>query len=165
MARDLFVIRHAKSDWSFDVDDFGRPLNQRGFENAPRMGARLASYAVQPGLLVSSPANRAITTAQLFAGQLQIPVSEIRTDHRLYEALPLTLLKVVNELDNGQGRVALFGHNPSLSAFVSYMTGDEFGNLPTSGIVHLQFDDIDDWGMVSGGTGRVAWFVYPKDGE
>lgn len=161
MAKHLFVIRHAKSDWSFDVSDFDRPLNARGFKNAPQMAIRLASHTVQPQQLVSSPAKRAITTAQIFAEHLAVPVSDIQTDNRIYEALPDTLLQVINELSDDYSSVALFGHNPGITLLANYLANGDIYNVPTCGIVHIRFDDIDDWASVSGGTGINAWFVYP----
>lgn len=165
MAKHLFVIRHAKSDWNFDVSDFERPLNLRGFNNAPKMAARLNEYSSQPQQLISSPAKRAITTAQIFAEHLQVPVMAIKTDFRIYEARPNTLLKIINELDNQYDYVALFGHNPGLTSIINYLTNGDFENLPTCGIVHIRFDETDDWASVSGGSGTNAWFTYPADGR
>ncbi|SEK35695.1 SixA phosphatase family protein [Parapedobacter koreensis] len=161
MAKHLFVIRHAKSDWSFDVSDFDRPLNSRGFRNAPQMAERLANYAILPQHLISSPAKRAITTAQIFAEHLGVFVNDIQTDGRIYDALPDTLLEVVNELDDAYNSVALFGHNPGITSLVNYLANENIYNLPTCGIMHVRFDDTDEWASVSTGTGTNAWFVYP----
>lgn len=161
MAKHLFVIRHAKSDWSFDVSDFDRPLNARGFKNAPRMATRLAQYAIQPRQLISSPAKRAITTAQIFAEHLGLPVNAIQTDQRIYEALPNTLLQIINGLDNDVDSVAFFGHNPGLTLLINYLADENIYNLPTCGLVHIRFDDVADWASISGNTGTNAWFTTP----
>lgn len=163
MARDLFIIRHAKSDWSFDVSDFDRPLNTRGFANAPKIAARLSEYSIKPELLVSSPAKRALTTAQLFASQLKIPIGAIQTDDRIYEALPTTLLKIVNEFDNAYHSIALIGHNPGLTLLANYLTDEQIYNLPTCGLVHIRFHDAENWAAVSGGLGSQLWFTFPKE--
>ncbi|MFC3198581.1 SixA phosphatase family protein [Parapedobacter deserti] len=164
MAKNLFIIRHAKSDWSFDVNDFDRPLNQRGYDNAPAMATRLAQYAVHPDKLISSPAKRAITTAQLFAERLGIPPEDIQTDGRIYEALPNTLLEIINGLDNVYNSVALFGHNPGLTLLVNYLADEDVYNVPTCGIVHIRFERVENWVEVSGGIGTNVWFAAPKDG-
>ena len=68
MSKKLLIIRHAKSDWNNpDLRDFDRPLNERGERNAPEMAKRLIKNDLVPQLLVSSPAVRALTTAELFA--------------------------------------------------------------------------------------------------
>jgi len=164
MAKHLFIIRHAKSDWSFDVSDFDRPLNARGFKNAPEMAKQLADYAIKPQQLMSSPAKRAITTAQVFAEHLHFPVNEIKLDPRIYEALPNTLLQIISELDNRVDSVAFFGHNPGLTLLVNYLADEHIYNLPTCSIVHLRFDDVTDWASISGGMGTNAWFAQPGKG-
>ncbi|MEC3878260.1 SixA phosphatase family protein [Parapedobacter sp. 10938] len=165
MAKHLFIIRHAKSDWGFDVSDFDRPLNSRGFKNAPKMAKRLADYTVKPQQLVSSPAKRAITTAQIFAEHLTIPVNEIKLEPRIYEALPNTLLQIINELDNGIDRVAFFGHNPGLTLLVNSLADEHIYNLSTCSIVHLRFDDVSEWASISSGTGTNVWFTEPGKEE
>lgn len=165
MAKHLFIVRHAKSDWSFDVSDFDRPLNSRGFKNAPQMAKLLAEYTVNPQLLISSPAKRAITTAQIFAEYLAIPMNEIKLEPRIYEAMPNTLLQIISELDNDIDSVAFFGHNPGLTLLVNYLADENIYNLTTCSIVHIRFDDVADWASVSGGMGTNVWSVEPrKDG-
>lgn len=162
VAKHLFIIRHAKSDWSFDVSDFDRPLNARGFKNAPKMAKRLADYAIKPQQLISSPAKRAITTAQIFAEHLSVPVNEIKLDPRIYEALPNTLVQIIGELDNHVDSVAFFGHNPGLTLLVNYLGDEHIYNLTTCGIVHLRFDGIAEWAAISGGMGTNVWFTEPN---
>lgn len=161
MAKHLFIIRHAKSDWSFDVSDFDRPLNSRGFKNAPEMAKLLAAYAIKPQQLISSPAKRAITTAQIFAEHLAVPVNEIKLERRIYDALPNTLFQVISELDNDIDSVAFFGHNPGLTLLVNYLADENIHSLNTCSIVHLRFDDVTDWAAISRGMGTNVWFVEP----
>src|SRR6184192_1474294 len=60
----LFLIRHAKSSWDDTaLPDKDRPLSDRGRRDAPKMGKRLAKRDVKPDLILSSPARRALTTA------------------------------------------------------------------------------------------------------
>ncbi len=129
------------------------------------MATRLTQHTTIPTLLISSPAKRAITTAQIFAEHLQIPVKEIVIDDRIYEASPATLLQLVNELDNAYNEIALFGHNPGFTLLADYLADNSTADIPTCGIVHIRFDNIDDWAEISRSTGKVTWFAYPKDGE
>ena len=60
----LIVIRHGKSTWdNLQLRDFDRPLNERGRQDAPKIGQRLASLSLMPDKFISSPAKRAISTA------------------------------------------------------------------------------------------------------
>lgn len=64
----VYLIRHAKSSWKdFSLDDFERPLNKRGKSDAPLMGAKLHDKKVVPDTILSSPAVRAKTTAEIIA--------------------------------------------------------------------------------------------------
>lgn len=164
MAKELIIIRHAKSDWgNLDLRDFDRPLNKRGRANAPEMAERLVKQAIIPQLIVSSPALRAITTARFFADTWQIPLNDIKEEPSIYEAGVKSLLKVVNQQDNKFDRIALFGHNPGLTDLVNYFNG-HLDNMPTCSVVLIEFP-FDDWGMISEGTGKILLFDYPKSGE
>ena len=64
MSRELMLLRHGKSDWTEQLDDFDRPLKDRGKRGAQRMGVWLIQQELLPDHVVSSPAERAIVTAQ-----------------------------------------------------------------------------------------------------
>ncbi|TAH02820.1 MAG: histidine phosphatase family protein [Sphingobacteriales bacterium] len=162
MKKQLLLVRHAKSDWgNVGVKDFDRPLNTRGFANAPEMGERLNIKNILPDVIVSSPALRAITTAKLIAHKINFDTEKIVQIPQIYEASEFDLLKVINHFDNTLNFVALFGHNGGLSNFANYLTGANIYNMPTCGMVLISFD-TEDWATVSGGTGEVLWYDYPK---
>lgn len=163
MAKHLFIIRHAKSDWNFQVDDFDRPLNERGFSNAANMAERLAASGHVPSLLISSPAKRALTTAQIFAQKLGYPNKLIITNPKIYEAGTHDLLSVINSLDDQKQEIAIFGHNPGLSQIISYLTEDHYFDIPTAAIAYLKFEHINSWKEISRGTGHLISYQYPKD--
>jgi phosphohistidine phosphatase len=84
--RRLTLIRHAKSSWNdIGLDDFDRPLNPRGLRSAPRMGGVLQKEQVMFDLMVSSPALRAITTAQLIADKLATQLQIYAKMHQFHE--------------------------------------------------------------------------------
>ncbi len=162
MNKQLLLVRHAKSDWGdLDLNDFDRPLNTRGFANAPAMGERLKNKNILPDAIVSSPALRAITTAKLIASKINFDTEKIVQNLKIYEASELDLLKTVNQFDNTLNFVALFGHNGGISNFANYLTNSTIYNMPTCGMVLLMFD-TDDWATVSGDTGHVLFYDYPK---
>src|SRR5437899_10475758 len=81
----LFLVRHAKSSWDDTaLPDKDRPLNDRGKRDAPKMGERLAKRDVKPDLILSSPARRALTTAEIIAKKLDYKRKDIVADDRLY---------------------------------------------------------------------------------
>src|SRR5262245_40445956 len=96
----LFLVRHAKSGHDAGLKDRDRPLNERGLHDAPEMGERLAKRGVRPDRVLSSPAVRARTTAELLVKAFGIGSSEIAIDERLYAASPATLLAVIREQED-----------------------------------------------------------------
>ena len=162
MSKTLYLIRHAKSDWSIPGQpDDDRALNHRGLFDAPLMGKVLKELHVNPELIISSPAVRARTTAEFIAEQLGYSIDKIELNNEVYEASPRTLLRLINNLDNRLKSVAFFGHNPTFTYLAEYLTKEEIGNMPTSAAVKIQFD-LDEWSAVSEGTGHMLWFEYPK---
>ena len=81
----LLLIRHAKSSWDLDVDDFDRELNPRGKKDAPEMAKRLIKKEIDIEFFVSSPAKRAITTAAFFAEVYHQKTKNILPVSSLYE--------------------------------------------------------------------------------
>ena len=97
--KNLILIRHAKSSWkNTSLDDFDRPLNKRGKQDAPIMADRLLKRGINMDYIISSPAKRAADTAKIFAGVLSYN-SEITLTDDLYEASQNQILEVINRID------------------------------------------------------------------
>ncbi|MBN1302226.1 MAG: histidine phosphatase family protein [Melioribacteraceae bacterium] len=158
----VFLVRHAKSSWKENnLSDFERPLNNRGRRDAPFMADLFKSKNTLPDLMLSSPANRAITTARIFAELFAIDKNKIITDPSIYEAGAGELLDIINGLENKYENVMLFGHNPSITMISNYLSDKRIENIPTCGIVKIIFK-ADSWRSVEIGTGILASFEYPK---
>jgi phosphohistidine phosphatase len=161
--KQLFIIRHAKSDQSFWGNDFERPLNERGRSDAPVMAKRLLDKKYTIDALVSSPAKRAKKTAELFAETLKIPASEIIYISALYQASAQVLFEVVAGLPNELSSVAIFSHNPGISYFVnSLAAGAGVDNMPTCAIFAVSAD-IADWAHFKSGKKEFLFFDFPKN--
>ena len=161
----LLICRHAKSSWKDpELRDFDRPLNKRGQRDAPEMGRRLAAHGLRPDLICSSPALRAMSTAQLYAGQVGYPLAQIRYDPLQYAATVPVLVRLLQEIDKRVQTLMLVGHNPESTALANLLGGLTIDNIPTAGIVALEFA-LDHWQGVHPGTGALLFFDYPKKQE
>jgi phosphohistidine phosphatase len=157
----LFLVRHAKSSRDDpSLPDPDRPLNDRGRRDAPTMGKRLAKRHVKPDLLVSSPALRALTTAQLIADEIGYRHKDIVVDDRLYASSPDDVLAVVRALDNRLDRVMLFGHNPEFSD-LAHRLSSEIVDMPTSAVAEYDFD-TKAWSDIGEVEPAKAVLDYPK---
>ncbi len=158
----LLIIRHAKSDWNDPhMADFDRPLNARGEVNAPEMADRLLKKGLKPQLIVSSPANRAISTAMLFNKVLKLGKKNIIKESNIYEASSSDLLNIIGSFDDKYDFIALVGHNPGLTDLVLKLCHCDIYNIPTCGNVLLEFD-FNEWKMVKKTPGKILFYDYPK---
>ena len=158
--KSLLVVRHAKSSWESEAQrDFDRPLNDRGRRDAPMMADRLIARGIIPDLLVSSPAVRAKTTAELFASRFG--VTNIFFKPELYHAPSPIFYQVVGGLDDIAATAAIFSHNPGITDFVSELTSVRVDNMPTCGIFAVRAP-VDRWAEFRAAVKEFWFFDYPK---
>jgi phosphohistidine phosphatase len=158
----LFLVRHAKSSWDeTGLDDRQRPLNERGKEEAPKMGKHLAGYKVKPDLITSSPAVRALKTAEKIAKELGFRKSDVVVNENIYTFDGGNLVDVIKELDDKYDTVMLVGHNPAITALAKELSNADIDNIPTCGVALIEFD-AGNWKDVSKGGGTLVEFDYPK---
>ncbi|QJB34524.1 histidine phosphatase family protein [Chitinophaga oryzae] len=160
----LLLIRHAKSSWNNpDMDDFDRPLNKRGKQNAPEMAQRLVSRGMVPELIIASPAKRARSTAKIMAEEWHYPKQAILLEEELYLCYASTFLKVITRIDDDFNAVAIFAHNPGITDFANYLTEEiRIDNVPTTGIFAIQAD-TDSWKDFDLARKKFLFFDYPRN--
>lgn len=154
----LLLVRHAKSDWPVDVEDFDRPLNDLGITNAPKMAHLLKEKSVEIDSFISSPAKRALHTCELFS---EVFEKSFSTDKTLYNPRESNFENLIYGLDDSIKSVALFSHNNGISNFANSLT-DEIVNLPTSGVVGYEID-CDNWSDFEMAKKRFLFFYSPKN--
>ena len=158
----LYIIRHAKSSWgNAHLSDFERPLNHRGENDAPDMGQRLAMEGVKPSLIISSPANRAITTAKVISAKIGYPVSDIREEERLYHASTGTIKTLLSRVADEHDTVMIFGHNPGLTYLIHEVSDFDLDNLPTCAVCGIEFE-MESWKDIQTTRGSKFYYDYPK---
>ncbi len=136
----LLVIRHAKSSWDIStLNDFDRPLNERGKKEAPMMAKRLIDKKIKVDAFVSSPAKRAKKTSELFCEAYGNKPGEVVFVSMLYHAAVEDFYEVVKNLEDSRRTVAIFSHNPGITAFVNTLTETvQIDNIPTCGIFAIK---------------------------
>ncbi len=158
----LHLIRHAKSSWDFpEVADIDRPLNARGLRDAYAMAARWKQNKSVPDLMLSSGANRAITTALIFARAIGYSENKIQLAAELYEAPEKNYHDLCASLPDHIKQVAIFGHNPTLTSLVNSLTDASLENLPTSGIATIVFQ-ASKWAAFDLSKGHLQTLDFPK---
>jgi phosphohistidine phosphatase len=160
----LYLIRHAKSSWEDPYQaDLDRPLNNRGKRDAPRMGKRLKEREIHADLMLSSPAERALSTCKIMAEIIGYKKEKISTDRSLYHANDDQILSVIHNFNDKHQKVMIFGHNPGLTDFVNRLSTEQeaIDNIPTCGVVAFKFP-VESWKEVKWKKGELEFFDYPK---
>ncbi len=158
----LTLVRHAKSSWKdTSLRDRDRPLNKRGKRDAPIMGKRLHGHGIRPSLIVSSPANRAWTTAKIIAKELSYPLEFLQRDDNLYLASVDRILDVIVAQDEGFNSLMIVGHNPGFTDFANFLSPGLTHNLPTAGVVSVGIHQ-DHWNLYEQPTTELLVHDWPK---
>lgn len=156
----LLLIRHAKATHESGYVDFERPLKPSGRKDAELMASLVKQHDIVPQMIVSSPALRTQTTADIFTKSLSL--TKPLNDNRIYEASENTWIKVINDLPNEYEFIGIVGHNPGISQALYNLTG-QIRELPTCAVALITFDN-DDWQSITGDDGHLSFFDSPKSG-
>ncbi len=159
--KSVLIIRHAKSSWDLDVEDFDRPLNHRGQTDAPVMAKRLIKKDIQIDAFISSPAKRALSTAALFAEAYEKKTKTILTVPSLYEPVIEAFHAAINNLDDIYKVVAVFSHNPAITDFANQLTSVRVDDMPTCAVFAVKAD-IKTWKEFTSAQKQFWFFDYPK---
>ena len=158
----LFLIRHAKSDWSASgLLDIDRPLNIRGYSDAHRIGTRLEKIIAEKTLFASSPAIRAISTALIIARETNYPQNKIQLFPELYNAEPEAYEKVITSIGKKYDSIFIFGHNPTITNVIGLFTNTNIVEVPTCSVSVIKFN-ADDWSAPMISSGVLESQIFPK---
>ena len=140
----LYIMRHAKSDWSGpQISDFERPINKRGTRNAMRIGEWMNENNHIPQKIISSPALRAKETIELVTEQIsKFNLEDLTYEDELYLAGFTQLIEFINTFKDKVQSLMLVGHNPGIENLVNYLcdkSGDKETIVTTANLFIFKF--------------------------
>jgi len=142
--RSLYLLRHAKAESAtLQSSDEDRALSNRGIDDAKKLATKLIKKEIRIDLILTSPAIRAITTAQIISNQLHHKQRCLEVDKNLYQADSTTLLTIARKLHKKIKSAMLVGHNPALEDFVLLIAGESV-SMQTCALIELSFE-FKDW--------------------
>ena len=160
--KSLLLIRHAKSNWGDPgLEDFDRPLNERGKRDAPVMAHRLLDKKIKIDAFIASPAKRAAKTARIIAEEMKYKKDKIIYKPELYLAGPEVFYTVIENADDEFERIAVFSHNEGITHFANMLTDAKVDNIPTCGVFALKIT-ADSWKDFRKAEKEFWFFDYPK---
>lgn len=159
----LILVRHAKTEViRYDITDFQRSLMERGIEDSKLIARKLLLKNIIPDLMISSPANRAIETALLFAEILDYPIELIEQFDELYDGFTTQeLLGMIDHLGNDNETIMIVGHNPSIEYLAFNLTEEFYKEVPTCAVIGIDFD-VEKWSEIEVRTGKLSIYEFPK---
>ncbi|MEH6681540.1 MAG: histidine phosphatase family protein [Sediminicola sp.] len=155
----LILMRHGKSSWDYSVEDRDRPLKERGIADAYRVATAFADLNIKVDAAYSSPANRALHTCIIALETLHFPLEKLGINKQLYDFSGSGVLDFVRTLDDKNETVLIFGHNNAFTNFVNSLGSLPVDNVPTSGLVQLDFS-VERWEDIKKGVTQRT--LFPK---
>ncbi|MCJ7725961.1 MAG: histidine phosphatase family protein [Acidimicrobiia bacterium] len=158
---ELILLRHGKSDWEagYDLDE-RRPLSARGRHAADAMGKVLTATGNAPDFILTSPAMRAHSTAEMAAaaGGWRATVHVI---DELYGGGAASVLAAIRTVPAPSTRVMVVGHEPTWSGAVRILIGGGDIAMPTAAAAGLEVL-VRSWEAIGPGTCRLRWLLPPR---
>jgi phosphohistidine phosphatase len=158
--KNLILVRHAKSSWDAPLKDIDRPLTTRGIIDAHFVAEKTLQYLPKTFVIWSSNAKRATETAIIFTQTFSCPLDSIIFKADLYSFEASRLEKIIKNCNALYDAVVLFGHNDAITDFVNKFGDKPIGNVPTSGMVSIEFEG-NSWANIK--NGKILKTIFPKD--
>ena len=158
----LILVRHATAvDKGPEGSDFHRRLKKRGKREARVMADQVKALIEVPDQMLSSPADRALETAGIFAEHFGVPAERVTLREELYGGLdPGEFLHIIQRLDDTASSVMIFGHDPSFTEFAGYMIPAFTDSIPKAGVLVMDIDR-PRWKAVRQGEAKLVHFERP----
>lgn len=166
----LAILRHAKSSWDEPgLDDFNRPLNERGWKAARRLGRELKHRRMRFDLVLASPAARVRETIDGLQEKFDFD-APIRFEQQVYAATEGTLLELVRRFPDTVNCPLCVGHNPGLERLILGLARDDrnglrdriAGKYPTAAFAVIELA-VERWNDVEPGSGELVELIVPKE--
>jgi phosphohistidine phosphatase len=155
----LTLIRHGKAAYEFGLSDKKRPLTETGIENTILVAQKFASHLPVEYTLFSSTAIRAMETAKTFVRTLKMDESKIIYNDDLYTFDSSELENSIKSIPNEVNNILFFGHNEAITNFVNKFGTINIDNVPTSGLVTIEFDS-ESWSVIK--KGKTIKTLFPS---
>jgi phosphohistidine phosphatase len=158
----LIFVRHSKAEEpSPDITDFERSLTTKGKSLSNIMALRLKEKEKSAGVILTSPAFRALETALIFTAIYRIPSDYILIAGNIYYKFNLqTLLRELTRINEEEDVVTLFGHNPSFTELAGTLSKEGCDFMQKCAIVGISFK-ISTWSEISRNSGNIEYNLKP----
>jgi phosphohistidine phosphatase len=156
----LYLIRHGEAEDKGTRPDFDRNLTNNGRDEVSKTALDMIEQKIQPALIISSPATRALQTATIVADTIGYPAKDILKERDIYYTEFHKLIEILHDQDDQYESILLAGHNPSISQLAGMLANDSQEFLPTGGLVAFEIDS-DNWNHFEKTKIRLLLSIFP----
>ncbi len=161
----LLLMRHAKSDWNNPgLKDHDRPLNDRGKNDAPRMGKFLRQTDNIPELILASSARRVKETVEGVSSEWEHQPEVVFLDE-LYSGSYRGYFEIIQNHSKPVDSIMVIGHNPTMEDTAAALScGSNTSSVlifPTAAIACYEVP-ATGWSRLKRSSGELKWFMIPK---
>jgi phosphohistidine phosphatase len=162
----LILVRHGRAEEpTVEISDFERSLTTKGKLISKLMAQKLRERENHPGLIITSPAFRALETAIIFAEEYGIKPDNIILNSNLYFKMNLHYVhEILSIIKDDTDTIALFGHNPAFTEIADKLSEEGCDFLPKSGVVGVYFN-VRTWKDVLHTRGKLEYFLKPEKAQ
>lgn len=167
-SRRIVLFRHAKADWSQEIDH-ERPLAERGRKDAAEAGLRLTDTGLSFDLALCSTATRTRETWKLAVQEFPQRPKTVY-EERIYEASPGELIALLNETPDDTQNLVLVGHNPGVEGLADILAGsaehdsrDRMKSRGFSAAGFAVFSFTGSWKALEPGVATLLDYWAPSD--
>jgi phosphohistidine phosphatase len=157
----LYIVRHGIAIDREDPkcpSEAERYLTEEGIEKTKQVAKAIGALGMHAELMISSPYERAMQTAAIFAAELEYPRQKIRrTDSLLPGAEPGVFLRELAREKN-VSTVFCFGHAPHVDGLVAAAVGAprHITSLKKAGVAFVELKRL------APPNGQLVWLATPK---
>ena len=156
----IYVLRHSKSSWKdLSLSDFQRPLNGRGKADGPKMSSYIHSRIDKIDFLHCSSSVRTYETSKYFIDRIKFV--DIKYDKSLYHSSSSEIINSIMNYDEQYNSAMIIAHNPGLTNFINEMANIMLDNLPTTGLVEINFN-CAVWADILPENSTIIDIKFPK---
>lgn len=163
-SRLLLLMRHGKAaPKDVGLSDFERALTANGIVECQRIAHTLAGRLSGVDGMISSPADRALETAHIFADALGYPTERIELMTKLYSAESARAVLAKIRITQPRAMIlALVGHNPLFDDLASHLIPGSVQSIDKAGVIAISFGRLP-WSDIRKGAGQLAFTLAPSN--
>ena len=160
--KQIYILRHAKSSWdNSNLNDFERPLADRGISDAKKMSKFLKDMNIKIDKVLCSNAIRAKETFDLTADGFNFEIDKATYLDKLYFGDTTTIIQDLKELDESLNNILIVGHNPTLHYLVEILTNESINRFTTCNLATISHDG--EWVSLNSQQCSLKSLIRPKE--